>query len=320
MSKLTCDIPMKPIMPIIIGIILVSGILVSSICATSEGEGKSEDEVEVEVENGGFAIYLTKQDIPPAQMEDLSHVDIAERPIITISEIITYDAQEHELRLTASAFERISQIDVPTGGKSFIVCVDKAPIYWGAFWVLWSSLSFDGVTIWMPLSLEEPYVIRLELGYPSSALYTGEDPRSNPVVIESLEQAGKLINKLSITSIEKLPRSFKGYELYSWEEEGQWHFTLITGTNRIKTIEEITSKGDFISETGWVKIQVVGADAIKYVLSRLLEGESVFWCDELHIGQSTETDLQLPPEQIVDAIEEYAKQCGLDFVITVRSY
>jgi len=318
MSKLTCHIPMKPIMPIIIGIVLVLGILVSSICATSEGEGVGE---EVEEFGEGFAIYLTKQDIPPAQVEALSHVDIAERPIITISDIITYDAQEHELRLTASAFERISRLDVPTRGKSFIVCVDESPIYWGAFWVPWSSLSFDGVTIWKPLTLEESHdIIRLELGYPSSELYTGEDPRSNPVVIESLEQAGKLINKLSITSIEKLPRSFKGYELYSWEEEDQWHFTLITGTNRIKTIEEITSKGDFISETGWVKIQVVGADAIKDVLSRLPEGESVFWCDELHIGQSTETDLQLPPEQIADAIEEYAKQCGLDFVVTVRSY
>jgi len=314
MSKLTCDIPMKPIMPIIIGIILVLGILVSSICITSEGEGFDEGFDEWSAK--GFAIYLTKQDIPPAQMEDLSHVAIAERPIITISDIITYDAQEHELRLTASAFERISQLDVPTRGKSFIVCVDKAPIYWGAFWVPWSCTLFNGVTIWKPLTLEETHVIRLEL----SALYIGEDPRSNPVVIESLEQAGKLINKLSITSIEKLPHSFKGYELYSWEEEGQWHFTLITGTNRIKTIEEITSKGDFISETGWVKIQVVGADAIKDVLSRLPEGESVFWCDELHIGQSTETDLQLPPEQIADAIEEYAKQCGLDFVVTVRSY
>jgi hypothetical protein len=317
MSKLTCHIPMKPIMLIIIGIVLVSGILVSGICATSGGEGKVE--VEVEVESRGFAIYLTKQDIPPAQMEDLSHVDIAERPIITISDIIMYDAQEHELRLTASAFERVSQLDVPTGGKSFIICVDNEPIYWGAFWVLWSSQSFDGVTIWMPLSLEEPYVIRLKLGYPSSELYTGEDPRSNPVVIESLEQAGKLIN-VPLAAVDELPHSMKGYELYSWEEEGQWHFTLITGTDRTKTIEEITSKGDFISETGWVKIQVVGADAIEYVLSRLPEGESVFWCDELHIGQSTETDLRLPSEQITDAIEEYAKQCGLDFAVAARSH
>jgi hypothetical protein len=314
---LTCHIPMKPIAPIIIGIILVSGILVSGICATSEGEGKVEDEVEVE--SGGFAIYLTKQDIPPAQMEALSHVDIAERPIITISDIIMYDAQEHELRLTASAFESISQLDVPTGGKSFIVCVDNAPIYWGAFWVLWSSQSFDGVTIWKPLSLEEPYVIRLELGYPSSALYTGEDPRSNPVVFESLEQAGKLINA-PLAAVDELPHSMKGYELYSWEEEGQWQFTLITGTDRTKTIEEITSEEDFISETGWVKIQVVGADAIKDVLNQLREGESVFWCDELHVGQPTEMDLQLPPEQIADAIKEYAEQCGLDFAVTVRSH
>jgi len=300
MSKLTCDIPMKPIMPIVIGIILVLGILVSSICVTSEGEG--------------FTIYLTKQDIPPAQMEALSHVKLADQPIISVEDVITYDAQTHEIKLTDEAFERISQLDVTTRGKSFIVCVDKRPIYWGAFWVPWSCTFFVGVTIWLPPILEEPHVIRLEL----SGLYSGEDPRSNPVVIESLEQAGKLING-PLAAVDELPHSMKGYELYSWLEEGQWHFTLITGTNRIKTIEEITSKEDFISETGWVKIQVVGADAIKDVLSRLPEGESVFWCDELHIGQSTDTDLQLPPEEITDAIQEYANQCGLDFVITVRS-
>jgi hypothetical protein len=306
MNKLTCYIPVRSIATVIVGIMLVSGILVSSICADSESEG--------------FAIYLTKQDVPPTEMEALSHVDIAEEPVVAISDIITYDAQEHELRLTVSAFERISELGVPVTGKSFVVCIDMAPIYWGAFWVPWSSMSFDGVTIWKPLSLEEPNVIRLELGYPSSAFYTGEDPRSSPVVIESLEQAGKLINKPSTTPVEELPRSFKGYELYSWEEEGQWHFTLITGTDRTKTMEEITAKGDFISEGGWVKIEVVGADAIKHVLRRLPEGESVFWCDELHIGQSTETDLQLPPEEIAGAIEEYAKQCGLDFVATVQSY
>jgi len=300
MSKLTSYIPMKPITPIVIGIILVLGILVSSICVTSEGEG--------------FAIYLTKQDIPPAQMEALSHVKLADQPIISVEDVITYNAQTHEIKLTDEAFERIAQLDVSTGGKSFIVCVDKKSIYWGAFWVPWSCTFFVGVTIWLPPILEEPHVIRLEL----SGLYSGEDPRSNPAVIESLEQAGKLING-PLAAVDELPHSMKGYELYSWLEEGQWHFTLITGTNRIKTIEEITSKEDFISETGWVKIQVVGADAIKDVLSRLPEGESVFWCDELHIGQSTDTDLQLPSEEIADAIQEYANQCGLDFVITARS-
>jgi hypothetical protein len=308
MSRLTCHIPVKPITAIIVGIVLVLSILVSNICATSEG-------MVTPPNDEGFAIYLTKQDIPPAQMEALSHVNLTDQPIISTKDVITYNAQTYEIKLTDQAFQRISELEVPVQGRSFMVCVDKKPIYWGAFWVPWSCTLFDGVTIWIPPILEEPYVIRLEL----AELYTGEDPRSNPAVIESLEQAGKLINGL-LAAVDELPHSMKGYELYSWLEGGQWHFTLITGTNRIKTIEEVTPKEAFICETGWVKIQVVGAEAIKDVLSRLPEGESVFWCDELHIGQSTDTDLQLPPEEIADAIQEYANQCGFNFVLTVRSY
>jgi hypothetical protein len=225
----------------------------------------------------GFAIYLTKGDIPPAQMEALSHVDLMEQPVISNKDIILYNAQTHELKLTASAFERISQLDVPVRGKSFMVCVDKQPLYWGAFWTPISSISFDGVTIWKPLSLSEPHIITLELGYPSSSFYGGEDPRNNPQVIRSLEQAGKLITNLSIQAIEKLPRSMKGYELYSWSEDKQWHFTLITGTNRNKTLEEIISNEDFISEAGWVHIQVVGVEAIENVLSKLPQNEEILW-------------------------------------------
>jgi len=84
-------------------------------------------------------------------------------------------------------------------------------------------------------------------------------------------------------------------------------------------LEEITSIEDIISEDGWVCIHVVGVDAIKDVLNRLPQGESIFWCNELHIGQLVETniDLQLPPEQITNTIKEYAAQCGLNFAITV---
>jgi hypothetical protein len=53
----------------------------------------------------GFAIYLTKEDILPSQMEALSYVDIADQPIISMSDVITYDAQNHELKLTDIAFE-----------------------------------------------------------------------------------------------------------------------------------------------------------------------------------------------------------------------
>jgi len=146
----------------------------------------------------GFAIYLTKGDIPPARMPALSHVDLAEPPVISMEDIITYNAPTHELKLTESAFERIMQLDVPVRGKSFVVCVDRKPIYTGAFWTPISSMSYDGVTIWKPLSSQVPHIITLELGYPSSSFYGGDDPRSNPDVLKSLEQAGKLITRFML--------------------------------------------------------------------------------------------------------------------------
>ena len=265
----------------------------------------------------GFAIYLTKGDIPPTQMEALSHVDLMEQSVISNKDIITYNAQTHELKLTASAFERISQLDVPVRGKSFVVCVDRKPNYWGAFWTPISSISFDGVTIWKPLSLSEPHIITLELGYPSSSFYGGKDPRNNPEVIRSLEQAGKLITRLSIGAIEKLPHSMKGYELYSWSEDEQWHFTLITGTNRNKTVEEIVSNEDFISEAGRVQIHVTGIEAIKTVLSRVPQNESIVWLAGMRSEQTPQSNVNitLPERPIIDAIKEYAEQCGLDFMV-----
>ena len=266
----------------------------------------------------GFAIYLTRRDVPPSQMEALSHVDLMDQPVISLVDIITYNAQTHEIMLTPSAFDRVSGLDVPVSGCSFVVCVDKEPLYWGAFWTPISSLSFDGVTIWEPLNTQVKKVIVLELGYPSSSFYSGVDPRDNKKVLESLNKAGKLVTRLTSTMVDELPDSAKGYELYSWEDEGQWHFTLMTGTNRVKTLNEIMLDEDYISESGWVDIQVVGVDAVKSVLAKLPEGESVFWCDDLHIGQMMEqVNLQLPPKQIVDLIREHANICGLDFVVAV---
>jgi len=283
-------------------LIVVLALLVGS-CITTEREG--------------FAIYLTKQDIPPAQMEALSHIDIAYEPVISEKDVVAYDAQTHELELTTKGFNRISSLEVPVRGRSFVVCVDRQPIYWGAFWTPISSVSFDGVTIWKPLGSEESSVITLELGYPSASFHSGQDPRNSREVMGSLEQAGKLINQASPLAKDPLSHSFKGYEMYSWMEDGKWHFTLITGTNRTKATVEITSEEDVISETGWVKIHAECVDAIKGVLGRLPQNESVIWCGELHIGQTAETDFLLPPEEITDLIQEYAKQSGLDFAITV---
>lgn len=52
---------------------------------------------------------------------------------------------------------------------------------------------------------------------------------------------------------ENLKTSFKGFELYSWQEDEKWHFSLLEGTNRMKTCEEIKEvKVSWIEE--WKKI------------------------------------------------------------------
>jgi hypothetical protein len=114
-----------------------------------------------------------------------------------------------------------------------------------------------------------------------------------------------------------LPHSMKGYELYSWQEQGQWHFTLITGTNRVKILEEIISGENVVSQDGWVRIHAVGVDEINAVLSRLLKKEFVFWNGAQWLEQTQQADnkITFPPAQIIDTIKEHARQCGLDFQV-----
>jgi hypothetical protein len=168
----------------------------------------------------GFAIYLTKADTPPEQMPALDLVEKADKPIISMNDIVSYEANTHEIALSADAFARIVKLVVPVRGTSFVVCVDKKPIYWGAFWTPISSISFDGVTIMKPLGSQDPH-IKLELGYPGSSFYQGRDPRISSKVMQSLKKAGKLTGELPPTAVNRLPHSMKGYEMYSWLRDGQ---------------------------------------------------------------------------------------------------
>lgn len=156
-------------------------LLISGGCTAAKGEG--------------FAIYLTRDNIPPAQMWDLSSVKLADQPIISTKDIISYYSQTHAMKLTDSAIERISHLQVPTSGKSFVVCVDKKPVYWGAFWTLISSQSFDGVTILTPNIVMKEGMVALDLGYPAPSFYNGQDPRNNPEILKSLEESGKLVTE-----------------------------------------------------------------------------------------------------------------------------
>ena len=115
-----------------------------------------------------------------------------------------------------------------------------------------------------------------------------------------------------------LPHSMKGYELYSWSENNQWHFTLITGTNRLKSLEEITSNENTVTPNGWVKISAQGVDSIKNVLIGLPQHEYVFWVSQqwLNQAQVQADQIALPPQEIIDAVQEYCKQLGLELLVS----
>ena len=263
--------------------------------------------------NEGFAIYLTKGDIPPSQMEALSHVDIVDKPVIGLNDIVTYNSTNHEITLTENGINNITGLRVLTSGKSFVVCVNQNPVYWGAFWTPISSQSFNGITIEIPLlSGQEVKTISINLGYPSQSFHHGEDPRNNTTVMESLKQSGKLIT----TPDNPLPRSFKGYELYSWQQDNLWNYTLITGTNRDKTVQEIITGNNTVSADGWVNIHVVGEEQLEALISRIPANEYVIWLSgpRADLSQSI-VNFELPPTATIDDFKALAAQCGLNFTV-----
>ena len=143
------------------------------------------------IENG-FSIYLLAQNISPQQLAVQSHLELEKNPFLSINDIVAYRKATHEIELTATGYEKIHSLSVPVNGKAFAVCVDGQLIYVGAFWVGYSSLSFDGIVIDNILATKEHPVIRIQLGYPGSTFFRGDDPRSDPRILQALEQAGKL--------------------------------------------------------------------------------------------------------------------------------
>ena len=85
--------------------------------------------------------------------------------------------------------------------------------------------------------------------------------------------------------------SFKGWELYVWQRDGDTFFSLLPGTNRLKTDAEITA------------VAVKGLDAIKPKLVELKAGEMVLPCGRRHPDQA--------PDGPAKEIRKYCQKLGL---------
>lgn len=114
-----------------------------------------------------------------------------------------------------------------------------------------------------------------------------------------------------------LPSAIKGYEMYSWLGGGNWHFTLITGTNRLKTVDEIVSEDCERIDEEWVQITVTGIEPLESLLRRLPADVTIYWMGERWASQFTGSGdlIDLPSSATVEQIRAYSRQHGVHLTI-----
>jgi len=115
---------------------------------------------------------------------------------------------------------------------------------------------------------------------------------------------------------EKYPLAFKGYELLSWQKDGEWVFTLLAGTNRQKSFNEILNAENTFTSTEIIKVSVIGADSFKELVNHLPKGEWITWGGMVLQGEVSPSTLYFtyPPDEIVDELIKYCKERGITLV------
>ena len=122
------------------------------------------------------------------------------------------------------------------------------------------------------------------------------------------EDTDSPIGVLDFDTIDFQP-SMKGWELYSWPVRDNYCHSLLQGTNRIKSYNEVIHN-DYV---------VFGTDSLKMLLACLPEGESIFWLGrdwlERCWGGQPYGELTVPVPDIVDEIEDFCSDHGLDLSV-----
>ena len=103
--------------------------------------------------------------------------------------------------------------------------------------------------------------------------------------------------------------SMKGWELYSWQNGKDWNYSVLMGTNRIKTYEEVINN----------KIIVCGKDSLKLLLDKFPANEYIFWIGKQWLEQSwpdNHGNLSLPDAGTIEEIKNYCLQKKLILELT----
>jgi hypothetical protein len=109
-----------------------------------------------------------------------------------------------------------------------------------------------------------------------------------------------LVDKINLDTL-SFEHSMKGWELYSWPNGNDWNYSILVGTNRVKSYEEVTGN----------KIIVTGKDSLKMVLDKFPENENILWIGKEWLSRCWGSDygnLSLPDNKTINEIKEYCTQ------------
>jgi hypothetical protein len=98
--------------------------------------------------------------------------------------------------------------------------------------------------------------------------------------------------------------SMKGWELYSWQEEGHWYFSLLGGTNRTKTIAEVHA----------ADTKFEGIDGLRPALQGIATGQLVTWWTP----SWTEGTVSFPPTEMVEQVRRICEEQGLELQVVTQ--
>ena len=141
-----------------------------------------------------FGLYLVLADSTNSnsakgwlpEWPDVSNLTLADSPLVSEAEIITYDWSDHSMTVRSSALRRLPEPSL--SGNPFVVVADGQRIYKGFLTNPYSSFSLMGEPTIMVYHMLTDYSLDIEY----TPVIAGSDPRADPRIREALAALQKL--------------------------------------------------------------------------------------------------------------------------------
>lgn len=142
------------------------------------------------------------------------------------------------------------------------------------------------------------------MGQDAESPFGFPDEESVTALREAAKDAGVVLHVIDDEQEEMPPlaHSMKGWELYCWQDEDsqEWRYCLMTGTNRLKSLDEICDP-----------TRALTLDEIIAALAGLADGQEVFWPGPAAWASGEDMPFELPDAESREAIEQAAVEAGL---------